>query len=386
MKNIVLIFLSFVLLASCKSNKIEVSGSIANAAGKQITLFRNLQNILEVVDTVMINQSGMYKLKGEIDHSAFFYLGFEKDRNYIQLIISPGENVKVNGDFDNFQKDYTIEGSEESIKLNNLNKALYSKLAEVEKLREIFNKNLQNPKLQVIKDSLDRAFDSLYQEHRKFVINFIESNPKSMSIIVALSHSFNPQTPIIHPENDFKYYEFIDSCMQIYNPKSDQVVAFHKFTAAKREEIKAVAISEKLTAIGNVAPNFTLKNPKGDDVSLSSLRGKVVLIDFWASWCKPCRNQNPELVDIYKKYGGLNFEIFQVSLDDDMEAWTKAIDTDSLGRWVHVSDLKKWNSEPAIMYNVKSIPSSLLLDKYGRIVAKNLKGSNLESHIKHLLQ
>jgi peroxiredoxin len=130
--------------------------------------------------------------------------------------------------------------------------------------------------------------------------------------------------------------------------------------------------------IGDLAPNIVLKDSGGKDISLESLRGQVVLVDFWASWCKPCREENPNVVRVYTKYKEKGFTIFSVSLDNSKERWLNAIAKDQLTWSNHVSDLKGWGSEGAKIYKVQSIPATFLLDKTGRIIGKDLRGGQLE--------
>lgn len=146
------------------------------------------------------------------------------------------------------------------------------------------------------------------------------------------------------------------------------------------------------TEIGNKAPEIKLKNPDGKEIALSSLRGKIVLIDFWASWCGPCRRENPNVVAVYKKYkdkkfkNGKGFTVYSVSLDKNAESWKRAIIQDSLTWENHVSDLMYWNSEAARLYGVTGIPTNWLIDGDGIIVAKNLRGSALEQELEKLLK
>lgn len=138
------------------------------------------------------------------------------------------------------------------------------------------------------------------------------------------------------------------------------------------------------TAVGQVAPEFSQNDPNGQPVNLSSFRGKYLLIDFWAAWCQPCRAENPNVVKAYNTYKDKGFEILGVSLDQDKDAWLKAVADDKL-TWTQVSDLKYWNNDVAKLYGVRSIPASYLLDKEGKIVAKNLRGEELEAKLKELM-
>lgn len=147
----------------------------------------------------------------------------------------------------------------------------------------------------------------------------------------------------------------------------------------------AANVSAQTVRVGQKSIEITQPSPEGTNISLSSLKGKIVLVDFWASWCRPCREYNPVLVNIYNKYKSKGFEIYSVSLDKDLRKWKSAIAKDKLS-WIHVSDLKGWDSKPAMDYGVDAIPASVLLDKEGNIIAVNAEGDELDKKLKELLK
>ena len=139
------------------------------------------------------------------------------------------------------------------------------------------------------------------------------------------------------------------------------------------------------TAVGQIAPNFTVTTPEGEAISLYDIKGKVKLVDFWASWCSPCRGENPNVVALYNEYHPKGLEIFGVSLDNNKEKWVEAIEKDGL-IWKHGSDLKGWQAEPAKLFSITSIPATLLLDENNKIIAKNLRGEELKQKVAELLK
>ncbi len=170
------------------------------------------------------------------------------------------------------------------------------------------------------------------------------------------------------------YVAFGEQFIEEYKEKEPQVAA----------SLEAGIEKERSFMIGGVAPDFSQTAPDGTEVSLSDLRGKVVLIDFWASWCGPCRRENPNVVRLYEKYKDKGFEILGVSLDRNRDKWLQAIDQDGL-EWLHVSDLKGWQNQVAKQYSVSSIPKTLLISEEGKIIAKNLRGQRLANKLAELL-
>ncbi|MDD2563773.1 MAG: TlpA disulfide reductase family protein [Salinivirgaceae bacterium] len=214
---------------------------------------------------------------------------------------------------------------------------------------------------------IENKVSAIYEEQQEYTNNFVESNIASVVSLYVI-----------------RWY-------LIYDLDYDNL---SKFLSKTPEKTKKTAIYSDLnnrlqilskTRIGNIAPEFTMNDMDDNPLSLSGLRGKVVLIDFWASWCGPCRRANPDLVKLYEKYKDYNFEIIGVSLDNDKEKWQKAIAADSLS-WLHVSDLKGWQNAVGQTYGVNSIPHTILIDDKGQIIGNKMSHEELKEKLEQLFK
>jgi len=224
---------------------------------------------------------------------------------------------------------------------------------------------------------LDAAFNA-------FVVNFVEKHPKSPSTFLALS--------FLDPNNQLDIIKKVEQAISVsmYNSPLHIDILNKIGQLESQKQINDAQLLEQEKTMGhlkngNTAPEINLPSHKGGNISLSSLKGKVVLIDFWASWCVPCRQENPNVVRMYNKYKDKGFTVYSVSLDKDKTKWLNAIQQDGLIWQNHVSDLKFWQSVAAQAYGITSIPFTILIDKDGKIIDKNLRGTQLEEKLKEIV-
>ncbi|HLX67590.1 MAG TPA: TlpA disulfide reductase family protein, partial [Puia sp.] len=218
-------------------------------------------------------------------------------------------------------------------------------------------------------------------EYRKFLHDLPASPPVFQAAFVKQYAADHPASYVAVEEilEYFSYNPDADTLQHIYNGLAPEIQSSYM-----GKELKQILDAVLLTGIGRVAPEFTQADTKGKPVALSSFKGQYVLIDFWASWCGPCRVENPNVLKAYRNFRSKGFTILGVSLDEKKDKWLAAIRQDDLP-WTQVSDLKGWRNEVAVQYGVEGIPMNFLLDKEGKIVAKGLIGPNLEKQLEEFL-
>ncbi|MEA2043433.1 MAG: TlpA disulfide reductase family protein [Bacteroidota bacterium] len=383
MKHLIFVLIPALVLFSCKPSAKEgnftITGTIENGSGKQIILSNIGSRQVNPLDTVEISDDGEFSFGQDVEASDFFILQLMGGQEAITVIGGPDVHMTITADANSFGE-YTVEGSKDSELMWELNNQLDSTLNKIKGL---------SAKMQAAQDDTSKRsqitaeYMKIAEGHEAYLTKFIDENKSSLSALIALSHSLAPRTTVLNVRDHKAYFDKVDQALLKAHPKSQAAISLHEYM----DQINNPQPKPQSgISTGTVAPDIEMPNPVGKKIKLSSTRGNYVLLDFWAGWCRPCREESPNLVEAYNKYHEKGFEIYQVSLDKERKQWLDAIEKDNLSVWIHVSDLDFWQTATAQRYGVRAIPANFLLDPQGKVIATNLRGSALNSKLKEIFK
>lgn len=353
--------LALVFFACQKKNEFTIKGTIAGVDTGKVYLQKIVDGRPQSIDTAEV-KGGKFEFKGKMDVPDIRILRLNEQDYFAQLFLD-NARVKVEAKKDSLMAT-KITGSPSQDIFKGYISEVERMNKEVAKLQEKFQ-NAMSSGNTAESQKIEVDHQALMDNMKVFTKNFVKEH--NSSVVAAYITLVQLSNDLESPEMDSIVSKFPKEISQ-----SEYVVKLNEIADAMRK-----------TAVGAQAPDFTMNDPEGKPIQLSSLRGKVVLIDFWASWCGPCRQENPNVVKLYQQYHDKGFEILGVSLDRTQDEWVKAIQDDQL-TWVHVSDLQFWQSSAARLYGVNSIPKTYLLDKDGKIIATGLRSKELAAKLAEL--
>lgn len=369
MKNLILIGL-LLAIAACNVEKKPalndaaiIEGEIKNIPSGSMVFLRKIDGPVPIpIDSVLPDAKGNFVLEIPADDEHLYILTISDQR--LPLFVEKGKHI-LKADYNQLYNSAQYSGSpltDAMKRVDNIRVDFDERSKELTMAYQTFA--IKRDKIRA--DSVEKLYNQALAASKTKVKKFIDSlGPGPVSHLA---------TSMLNPDEDFGYLDSL-------------ATRFEKEKPQKAYTRKMLTFMEKPRKLGQgrEAPDFSQADPNGTQIKLSSFRGKWILLDFWASWCKPCRYENPTLVSAYHRFKNKNFNIVSVSLDSEKENWLKASIADRMV-WTHLSDLKGWDNEAAKLYGVNSIPASFLLDPNGKIVAKNLRGEALVAKLQEVLK
>ncbi|MDP2114686.1 MAG: TlpA disulfide reductase family protein [Bacteroidota bacterium] len=382
MKKIFLIFLVLAaFISACKKpNGFVISGKITNAEEKYLYLDELKVAASVPIDSVKLKKDGSFEFKGKINYPNFFLLRLT-DQNFLTLLVDTTEKITVYGDAANFSHDYIVEGSPGSLLVQELNNRLTATKHKLDSIRSRLVVFRTREGYGTEKTRWEQQLIEIKKSQIQYSTDFVQKHPFSMASVLALYQKFDDSNYVVQ---DLQSLKVAASALNSVFPKSEHVKALYANTMRLMADEKNSKLREFIKEHGTNSPDINLPDYNGKDILLSSLRGKVVLIQFWSAKDRASRIQNEALTELYSKYKSRGFEIYQVSVDNERSAWIDAIEQDGLN-WINVGDMK--GSVSALHnYNVQKIPSNYILDKEGNIVARDIQGPELDKLIGKLFR
>jgi peroxiredoxin len=374
MKNIVIlsgIFLVSTFLFSCKDNNaFIITGTIKNPSKLKTVYLLEADSTaqLNVVDSSNLTPDGDFKFKHTSAYVNLYKL--KADTNQFAMEAQNGDAIELNTDLADSQHKYTVAGSETSEKIKAFDD--FSKAYNDKNNKVIADFNAKSQRARQQPDSLLKIYKPIFQKnlavYSDAVLKFIDDNKSSLA-------AFYASTALDAAKYESQLIAYAGEIKDNGNLNKNPAV---------RNFISAMDKAKPLS-IGHHAPDFTISSIDGKQVKLSDYKGKYVMVDFWASWCVPCRQENPNVLMQFQKFHSNGFNVLGVSLDKDKASWQKAVNDDHL-EWTQTSDLKSFEGQAEQLYHIEAIPSNFIIDPQGNIIAKNVRGAELGAFLSKTIQ
>lgn len=384
-KTTALFIAAIALLSACgnsgKNGNATVSGTLSNYGGETLILERMSPQGYIFIDSTKADEAGNFSFANGGPGQMDFYRIKISEANFAVIVADSTQKLTVKADAKSLGKNYSVEGSPDTKQFIELNTILQASNNSLDSLKAKLNEAMMSTRMDSLKmDSLNNIAEAAYmgiiERSSPALIKKVEEFPASIANFSAFNN--------INIEKNLSTYEKVEKGLTEKYPASLYAQQLKKNIDMYKQQFELQEAQNKVLPNNAPMPEIRLNDVNGKPIALSSLKGKVVLVDFWASWCGPCRKENPNVVRLYNQYHKKGFDIYSVSLDDDKEKWERAIQKDGL-TWNHVSDLKGWYSPVCKQFNINSIPFTILVDKAGNIIAKGLRGGALEEKLQQLL-
>jgi thiol-disulfide isomerase/thioredoxin len=359
-----------------KTNNFEISGTVKGASGKKIVLISiNPDGQQKELAKTIVDGKGNFRLDGHIDFFDAYQLFLENEQKILELAIAPNDKIKLNTSYADFDLNPQISGVSWAKQANTFTKLKSDFLGKQNQYRK--------DKPTATREESQLFLSGLMAQLDSNVVQLVKSNINSEFNLVLFSFLAPVQSMDEWNSDNLTLMKQVVTFLKGKYADAPRVQMIEQQTS----QIERIYEEERLMKEGKIdAPDFTVKTPEGKEIKLSSLKGQVVLIDFWASWCGPCRQESPNVVRLYNQYKADGFTVFSVSLDEKADKWKEAILKDGLIWPNHGSDLQGWKTPLTQLYQFNSIPHTVLVNKEGKIIARGLRGIDLENKLKKLFE
>lgn len=383
MKKYLLLLIPLFLAYGCnKKNSFVVSGKLSNPSAKYISVYKNDVNTSVLIDSVKIGRNGSFRLRVETAQPEFFQVGSTKD--FVTLLAKPGEKIKLSFPELKLCNNYTVEGSEGSDLIRSIDLRLIRTKATLDSLTSIYEKEKNDPGFAENRGpQLEQQYINAIDAQRKYNINFIIGHTTSLASVKALYQRINNDLYVLYQTRDLQYMKIVSDSLKKYYPESNHTKALvsdfgNEMGAYYSRQLQEISGQLKETVL-----DPTLKDVNGKRISLSSLKGKYVLLSFWSIASRDCIAENLQLKEFYRLYNREGFEIYQISIDADEQGWKDEVRFDELP-WISTREDDPTKLVNARLYNVQSLPANYLYDPKGNIIATNLHGKALQLKLTQL--
>ena len=383
MKRIIFLLTLVIIITGCNHKKqFSVNGVIKDSKTKYIYLNKLDVDTPILIDSAKISRKGSFRFKVKATGPDFYQLGFSTT-NFITLLAEPGERINLLFNGKDLFENYSVKGSAGSAKLQVLDLFLAETKRKLDSLSTLYTKASHEPGFDVRGPLLDAEFKDLVKAQRKNNIVFIINNINSLVSIKALYQRIDPQTYVLYDQHDLQYLKIVSDSLTRRYPNSKQVQALARDFKKELNQMLFSQIEQISKNLPNTVLDPDLVNIAGKRVSLSSLKGKYVLLTFWSAQSKDCIEENLQLKEFYKLYNKKGFEIYQINLDENEELWRAAVRFDELP-WINTREDNPKDPKNALLFNVKTLPANYLFDKESKIIASNLHGKELQLKLDQL--
>jgi len=369
---------------ACSSTQTEISGLISGGEDISLTLERLDVNRTSVIDSVRTGEDGSFSIRLRLEEPELYILKNENGA-LINLMVSPGEKISVQSSYDSFGSAYMVTGSEESEGIRMLVEQLDQTRQALDSLQAVAGAigDPENPQFELVRNTYAQAVI----KQKRFTIKYLVEHMSSLSSVYALYQKYDEETLVLNLENDLQYFKVVADSLEVTYPNSSLTLSLRaniqQREAAFEEAAKVNTLLEMADEVSGLL-DLSIQDRDGQEVELSSLKGNVSLIAFWASGNSASIQAMILLQSTYKKYHDQGFEVYAISLDNNKINWMNAMDFNEF-EWINVCELSFPESQAAILYNITELPTTYLINREGDIVAKNLYGRSLETWLDNLI-